>query len=45
MDKNDRFTDQAFKKVTDQKVIDEAKLKAEQLRATGPSTPKDKKIS
>ena len=41
MDKNERFTDQAFKKVTDQKVIDEAIRRVTQLGAEVPPTPED----
>lgn len=41
MDKNERFTDQAFKKVTDQKIIDEAMRRVTQLKAEAPLTPED----
>lgn len=33
MDKNERFTDQAFDKVTDRKVIEEANRRAKILKA------------
>lgn len=45
MDKTNRFTDEAFKKVTDKKVIEEAKTRAEQLKATPAPRPDNKKIS
>lgn len=45
MDKNERFTDQAFEKVTDEKVIEEAKRRAEVLAAEVPAKADDKKIS
>jgi hypothetical protein len=41
MDKNDRFTDQAFEKITDQKVIDEALRRVAQLKTESAATPKD----
>lgn len=45
MDKNERFTDQAFEKVTDKKVIEKAQRRAEELRAQVAPKAEDKKIS
>jgi hypothetical protein len=44
MDKNERFTDQAFKEVTDQKVIDEATSRAAQLTTETTSTSEDDEL-
>lgn len=45
MDKENRFTDQAFKKVTDKKAIEEAKRRAEVISSEAPPKKNDKKIS
>lgn len=45
MSDSSRFTDQAFEKVSDEKVIEEAKRRAEVLAAEVPAKVDDKKIS
>jgi hypothetical protein len=44
MDKNDRFTDQAFQKVTDKKTIEEATRKATELEGSKPPVAKKEDI-
>ena len=45
MDKYERFTEDAFKKVTDQKVIDAATRRADELKAQVASKLENNEIS